>query len=141
VTDTQDLVQDVLLQTFKKLSTFESRGNGALAAYLRQAVLNRLRDELRRVKRRPEAVLLDSRVGDHAPSPLELAVGAEGIERYERALASLGDDDRGAVIARLELGWSYQEVAEMLGKPSADAARKAVERAVVRLVQEMGSGV
>ena len=50
--DTQDLVQDVLLQTFKHLRTFESRGEGALAAYLRQALMNRLRDEMRRVKRR-----------------------------------------------------------------------------------------
>jgi RNA polymerase sigma-70 factor (ECF subfamily) len=135
--DTQDLVQDVLLQTFKKLKTFESRGEGALAAYLRQALLNRLREEIRRVKRRPPQTTLDSRAQDLAPSPLEAAIGREGIERYERALAALAANDREALVARLELGYSYDEVAEMLQKPSVDAARKTVERAVVRLVQEM----
>ena len=51
--DTDDLVQDTLLQTFKKMEGFEPRHVGALQAYLRQAVLNRLRDELRRKGRAP----------------------------------------------------------------------------------------
>src|SRR5690349_14530494 len=55
MTDTQDLVQDALLQTFKKIGGFDCRGEGALQAYLRQAVMNRIRDELRRVARRPTA--------------------------------------------------------------------------------------
>src|SRR5678815_4691613 len=42
-TDTDDLVQDTLLQTFRRLGHFEVRGPGALQAYLRQAVLNRVR--------------------------------------------------------------------------------------------------
>ena len=46
--DTDDLVQDALAQTFKRLDAFEIRGVGALRAYLRQAVTNRIRDELRR---------------------------------------------------------------------------------------------
>src|SRR5262245_63721438 len=44
-TDTDDLVQDTLLQTFKRLGDFVVRGPGALQAYLRQAILNRVRDE------------------------------------------------------------------------------------------------
>jgi RNA polymerase sigma-70 factor (ECF subfamily) len=140
LSDTQDLVQDVLLQTFKKLDTFESRGEGALAAYLRQALINRLRDEMRRVKRCPPQTALDTRAEDHAPSPLEAAVGREGLDRYERALATLAADDREAVVARLEFGYTYDEIARMLQKPTPDAARKAVERAIVRLVQEMTGG-
>src|SRR4029078_9466316 len=50
--DTQDLVQETLFQTFKRIEAFEPRGEGALQAYLRQAVLNRIREELRRAKRR-----------------------------------------------------------------------------------------
>src|SRR5918999_4728567 len=57
--DTDDLVQDTLLQTFKRIEGFEPRGVGALHAYLRQAVLNRIRDELRRKGRQPEATELD----------------------------------------------------------------------------------
>ncbi|HEX5107058.1 MAG TPA: RNA polymerase sigma factor [Vicinamibacterales bacterium] len=52
--DTDDVVQDALLQTFKRIEDFEARGAGSLHAYLRQAVLNRIRDQLRRLKRRPD---------------------------------------------------------------------------------------
>lgn len=138
LTDTHDLVQDVLVQTFKNLGRFEARGEGALTAYLRQALMNRLRDEIRRVKRRPDETTLDSRAEDDAPSPLEAAVGREALDRYERALRSLGDHEREAVIARLEFGYTFPEIAEMLGKPSPDAARMMVERAILRLVQEIG---
>ncbi len=140
LTDTQDLVQDVLLQTFRRLGDFEPRGEGALQAYLRQALRNRVLDEIRRVRRRPPHAMLDSQKEDEAPSPLEAAVGREGIERYERALAALRVEDREAVVARIELGYSYPEIAEMLDKPSSDAARMTVGRAVARLVQEMSRG-
>ena len=40
----------------------------------------------------------------------------------------------------MELGLSYEELAEALGKPTADAARKAAERALVRLAEEMKQG-
>ena len=136
--DTDDLVQDALLQTFKRLGDFEPRRVGALQAYLRQAVLNRIRDELRRKGRQPDATDLDDIEGDRAESPLEPAIGREAIERYERALATLRPEEREAVIARVEMGYSYEEMAEALGKPSAEAARKAAQRALVRLAAEMG---
>src|SRR4029453_11111104 len=73
-TDTDDLVQDALLQTFKRLGDFEVRGPGALQAYLRQAILNRVRDELQKRGRRPEATDLDGLEEDRKPSPLEAAI-------------------------------------------------------------------
>lgn len=135
--DTQDLVQETLLQTFKKMDGFEPRREGALQAYLRQALMNRIRDELRRFDRRGQNAPLDSQAPDQGPSPLEAAIGTEQSERYERALARLRDTDREAIIGRVELGCSYEELAVALGKPSAEAARKAAQRAVVRLVEEM----
>lgn len=59
------------------------------------------------------------------------------VERYERALARLKPDDQDAIVARVEMGYTYEELAEWLGKPSPDAARKAAQRALVRLAQEM----
>jgi RNA polymerase sigma factor (sigma-70 family) len=143
VADTDDLVQDTLLQTFKRMEGFEPRGVGALQAYLRQAVLNRIRDELRRKARRPAATDLDVLEGleaDAGPSPLEEAIGREAVESYERALQRLRPEEREAVIARLEMGCSYEELAEALGKPTPDAARKAAQRALVRLAEEMKRG-
>lgn len=141
LTDTDDLVQDALVQTFKRIDALESRRVGAFLAYLRQTVLNRIRDELRRKGRRPNPIdvdELDAADFGFARSPLEQAIGSEALEQYERALARLKPEEREAVIARIEMGYSYDELAEALGKPTADAARKAAQRALVRLTQEMG---
>jgi RNA polymerase sigma-70 factor (ECF subfamily) len=135
--DTQDLVQETLLQTFRKIESFEPRREGALQAYLRQALMNRIRDELRRFGRRGAPAALDSQAEDLAPSPLEHAIGRQATERYEQALSRLRPEDREAIIARVEMGYSYDELAQILGKPSISAARKAAERALVRLVAEM----
>jgi RNA polymerase sigma-70 factor (ECF subfamily) len=137
VADTQDLVQDTLLQTFKRIENIEVRGDGALQAYLRQGVLNRIRDEFRRAGRRPAVVALDSHTADSAASPLEEAIGREAVERYEAALERLRPEDREAIVARIEMGFTHDELATLLGKPSANAARMAVERARGRHAGEM----
>jgi RNA polymerase sigma-70 factor (ECF subfamily) len=134
--DTQDLVQDTILSSLRHLDHFESRHEGALQAYLRQAVLNRIRDEARRFGRRPAATeLTDSQPSD-AASPLDIAIGREGVERYEAALQRLRPADREAIIGRLELQYDYQELATILGKPNANAARVAVTRALARLMEQ-----
>jgi RNA polymerase sigma factor (sigma-70 family) len=137
LSDTQDLVQETVLHTLHRLDAFEPRHQGALQAYLRQAVANRIRDEIRRVVRRPTAVELDDAQPDVAPSPLEHAIGREGMERYEVALQRLRPVDREAIVARFELQQSYEEVAVALAKPNANAARVAVTRARAKLIDEM----
>ena len=138
--DTDDMVQDALIRTCERLGEFEPRGDGALQAYLRQALRNRITDEIRKSRHRPvDAVLADTRP-DEGPSPLEEAIGREAVEAYERALASLTDAEREGIIARVEMGMSYGEIAAALGKPSTDAARMAVSRALLSLAEEMGRG-
>ena len=136
--ETQDLVQEALFQTFKRIERFESRGEGALQEYLRLATLMLIRVVLRRGPRRPARSELDSAAEDDARSPLAAAIGQEAIDRYERALAQLRPDDRELVVARIELGYTNREIAELLDKPTPNAARMATERAVVRLAKEMG---
>ena len=138
--DTDDLVQDTLVQTFKNIESFEPRRVGALQVYLRQAVLNRIRNELRRKRRQPALTELNGLELDSAASPVEEAIGREAVERYESALTRLRPEEREAIIARVEMGYTYEELAEALGKPSPDAARKAAERALVRLAEEMKRG-
>ena len=137
VADTDDLVQETLLSTFRRITSFSPAHPGALQAYLREALMNRIRDELRRWKRRPGEETLDEQIPDASASPLEHTIGRAAVDRYERALARLRPDDREAIIARVEMGYSYQELADALGKRSADAARKAAERALLRLADEM----
>jgi len=137
--DTDDLAQDTLLRTFRKIEDFDVRGVGALQAYLRQAVMNRLRDELRRKGRAPVMVAGEDLALEADGSPLEEAIGREAFERYQAALARLRPEEREAIIARVEMDYSYAELAEILGKPTPDAARKAAQRALLRLAEEMKS--
>ena len=140
LTDTDDLVQDTLLRTLKRIGEFDPRGAGALQAYLRQAIVNAVREELRKKSRRPDAVSLDMLEADSRLSPLEQAIGHEALGRYEDALAQLTVVEREAIIGRIEMGYTYEELAEVLGKPTADAARKTAQRALLRLVEEMEKG-
>ena len=135
--DTADIVQDTIISAMRRLEVFQSRHQGALQAYLRQAVMNRIRDVIRQHKRRPEVSGLSEGIQDEATSPLEAAIGAENLERYESALDRLKPPDREAIIGRLEMLYSYDELATVLGRPSAAAARMAVTRAMKRLAEEM----
>ena len=135
--DTDDIVQETLVQTLGRIQEFEPRHEGALQAYLRQAVVNRVRDEIRRVGRRPASDALTEDYEDSAVSPLETAIGTEALERYEAALLRLRPEDRELIVARVEMGNSYQQIADAQGKATANAARMAVARALVRLAEEM----
>jgi RNA polymerase sigma-70 factor (ECF subfamily) len=135
--DTPDLVQETLFQVFKKIDGFEHRGEGAFQAYWRQAVMNRIRNEIRNAGRRPERLELDESAVDDQTSPLEAAIGAEAVQHYEGALQRLRDEDRELVVARIEFGLTYSEIAAATGRPSMDAARMAVTRAIARLIEEL----
>lgn len=137
IADTTDLVQETMLETLKRLDRFQHRGDGALQAYLRQAVINRIRNELRKRAIRGATQTLDSRHRDDGTSPLEAAIAQETLDQYDAALGRLNPEEREAIVSRVEFDLSYAELAEVLGKPSADAARMTVVRALVRLAEEM----
>lgn len=137
VADTDDLVQETLVATLRQIDVFEYRTDAALQAYLRQAVLNRIRNEIRRFRRHPARAPLDSGQPDEERSPLEALIGQQTVEHYESALAALDTADREAIIGRVELGMSYQELAAAMGKPSPDAARMAVGRALLKLARRL----
>lgn len=135
--DTEDLVQETVVQTLKKIDRFEPARDGALQAYLRQAVMNRIRDAIRRANRRPEVAPLEEEIAARDMSPLERAIGVEALARYDKALAALKPAEQEAIIGRIELGYDYDELAAALGKPSSEAARLAVHRAMLRLAEVM----
>lgn len=128
---TSDLLQETLLQTFKHLDGFEPRAKGALQAYLRKAFINRLRNQMRSSITRPMPQELDSQIPDEVTSPLQAAIRGETFERYEAGLAQLDLEERDAIVMRVELGFAYAEIADALDRPSPDAARMFVARAIV----------
>jgi RNA polymerase sigma-70 factor (ECF subfamily) len=138
--ETQDLAQEALFQAVRHIKSFEPRHEGAFQAYVRQTLLNRIRDAIRRSRTRGQTDTLDTARPATDASPLEEAIGQQALEQYEAAMARLRPEDREAIIARIEMGLSYSEVAEALGKPSIPAAHMAVSRALVKLAKEMASG-
>src|SRR5262245_18036783 len=135
--ETGDLVQDAVLAGLRRLDTFEARHQGALQAYFRASVMNRIRDVIRQERRRPLPTEFPEGLASEDKSPLELAIGLENIKYYEVALERLKPDEREAIICRLELQYSYEELAIILNKSTPDAARMAVTRAMRRLVNEL----
>jgi RNA polymerase sigma-70 factor, ECF subfamily len=135
--DTDDLVQDTFIKTLRTVGAFEPEHEGSFQAYLRQALANRIRDEIRRVSRMPPSDVLASDAPSRDLSPLEALMGSETVCRYEAALAAIRAEDREAIVARFEMDNSFAEVAIALNKPTANAARVAVTRAVLRLAKEM----
>jgi RNA polymerase sigma-70 factor (ECF subfamily) len=135
------VVQVTVSRALARLEHFEHRGEGAFLGYLRQILLNVIRDEHRRAARHPRGRGLDETMVDQAPSLLDRTIDRDTLERYERALASLNEEAREAVLLRVEFGYSHSRIAEALGKPSADAARMAVARAMVELARRMGGEI
>ena len=136
--DTEDIVQDTLMQSVRRLDAFTPRHERAFCAYVWEALRNRLRDAVRRAARRPNAGPVSPDVQASDPSPLEQAIGSQMLRRYEDALQRLRESDRELIVARIELNLDYQEIADLRGKPSIAAARVAVSRALLRLASEMG---
>ena len=141
VADTTDVVQDVLLRTFRRIERFEDRGRGALRGYLRRSVMNRIQDEMRKVVRRPTGPL-EERLFDlpgEQPTPFDSAVDAQRVRHYKAALATLSEEERLLVVGRIELGFNYDQLALIGGRATPEAARQAVRRAVKKLAERMPS--
>src|SRR5512134_1877578 len=68
--DTADVVQDTVISAMRHLEAFESRHQGALQAYLRRAVMNRIRDPIRQHKLVPQLLGEKKGLEDEATSPL-----------------------------------------------------------------------
>jgi len=135
--DTDDIVQSAVLKALRRLDSFEPRGEGAFLAYLRQILLNNIRDQARRAKRRPQHESLNDDLRTSSRSPLEEVIGRESLDRYESALNRLTENQKQAVILRLDLGFRYREIAEAIGSPTPGAARLLVARGLAHLSRIM----
>jgi hypothetical protein len=72
------------------------------------------------------------------PSPLELAMRQQARARYLAALDKLRLEDRLLIFGRIDMGYSYEQLAIASGRVTPDATRVAVRRALVRLAKTMG---
>jgi len=135
--ETQDLVQIALVKAFLHLKRFQPRHQGSFHMFLRTIVTNEIRGLIRKVKRRPMMEALSDRVESREATPLEIAIGRELYEQYEKALPRLSPEQAEAIVL-FEMGFSYGEIARILGLEHANAARMRVSRAILRLSKLLG---
>jgi len=121
--NTDDIVQDVLVRTVGHLNSFEPQHDGALQAYLRQAVLHRIRDEIRHSHREPVREEMNANARSASPSPEQEAEAVELFDAYEAALQRLREDDCELIALRVDLELPYRDIARIAGKPSEELRR------------------
>ena len=136
--NTEDLVQETLLRTVRNLDHFSSQHPGALHGYMRRVLENLVLDEKKKISRAPLRGELRPDVKGSSTSPLERLIGREKLERYEHALEMLDADAREAVLARIEYGMTYKEIAEAMGGRTKDGVRMTISRALARMAAEIG---
>ena len=136
LTDTQDIVQNVMVNALKAINTFEPRYPGAFLAFMHRCVINEVNTQVRKATRRPSSGPVPPDLPVDGPSPYDDAEGTETRDRYERALTKLSEEDQQIIIARVEMGFSYSEIAK-INNIHVNAARMRVARALVRLAEVM----
>jgi RNA polymerase sigma-70 factor (ECF subfamily) len=103
-----DLVQDTLLRALRSEHLFHG---GDIRSWLYTILTNLNRNRLRSLARRPILTPIEE-------TDVPDASGQHGAGRdIERALASLGDDQRATLLLVVLEGLSYREVAEIQGVP------------------------
>jgi len=135
--DTRDLAHDVILRALPRLESFKPQHPGALLAFLKKAAANQIVDDARKARRRRETAEPIDQWPDGAPSPLTDLVARESRDRVRAALATLSPSDRALLIERFTANRRYADIARILGRPNANAARVSADRAIGRLAKAL----
>jgi RNA polymerase sigma-70 factor (ECF subfamily) len=151
--DPSDVVQQTLLEAHAKRDQFQG-DDSALAGWLRQALVNNLRDAWRALRRdrrdiRKEQALaedvaqssgrLAGMLAARHSSPSQHAVRNEDLLRLADALTRLPDTQREAIVLHHLQGCSLSETARSLGKTDA-AVAGLLHRGLKNLREVMSSG-
>lgn len=137
--DPDDIVQVAAIKTLRRLCHLDSQ-RATVRPYMRQAVLNLIRDEIRAAGRAPEGLELHEDDAAVEATPTDVLFARDTLKAYRQALRRLPPSSRRCIVARVERGLTYDQIAKELGKPSGGAARVAVTRALHALAAEMRGG-
>lgn len=151
--ESQDLLQEAMVEAIRSFSHFEARGEHALLAWFARIVENRIRNTVehqRAAKRdRSDEVVLDhlrtsGATQTRTPEPADArTLPFESLARKERALvvaecmAELDEPRRRVVEMRNQQRLSWDEIAAELGASSPQAARMLYSRALVELKEHV----
>ncbi len=128
--EAEDVVQEVFTRLFSQNVRFD--GKAAYTTWLHRILVNSSINSLRARKRRGR---LESSVGA-SEDPEETAVSNQQHEQFLEALQHLSEQHRQVVTLRDLRGYSYPEIARMLGLPEG-TVKSALNRGRTRLMARM----
>jgi RNA polymerase sigma-70 factor (ECF subfamily) len=150
--DAEDLVQETYLRAYRGFSGFEEGTN--LRAWMYRILTNTFINSYRKKQREPVTVQEDDldewylfdKLGESGVEPSAEAEVIRGMpdEDVQRALEALPEGFRLAVLLADVEGFSYKEIAEILGIPIGTVmsrlhrGRRALEKALWERVRERG---
>ena len=149
-----DIVQDAMIDAVRGFQNFELRDEGALTAWMAAIVENRIRGTRKYLyaqKRDRRRDVHFEQIAEHLSQsnasafhpqaddtpPPEACLRRAEVEVLLESLDALPDRYREIIVLRDQKGLAWEEVAECLGRPSADAARMMHAKAKIALRKEM----
>lgn len=141
-----DLVQETFVEAHRDFARFRGQSEGELLSWLRQLLLNNLRDFSRRYhgagkRERDREVSLDAEdlkllFHSDSSSPSEKVIRREKVDIVRQALRQLPEDHRRVLLLRYQEGLSFEEIGTRMDR-SANAARKLWLRAIESMEHEL----
>ena len=120
--DARDVCQETFLRAFRALPGF--RGQAKFSSWLYRIALNLCRDWIRRERRAPTALassdvdLMELAATAEPSESIEDVVVRKDLARaVERAMASLPEEQRTAIVLKEYHGLTFQEIADVVGCP------------------------
>ncbi|WP_300616440.1 RNA polymerase sigma factor [Dokdonella sp.] len=144
--DPADVEQEIRIRLWKALE--RDRSGAFHASYVQRVVASTVIDALRRAEVRAAEPLpeedddVPADLGEGPVGPERSAGDAERMQGIERCLNEIPERRRLPIALHLQ-GFSLQEIADLAGIPSAEAARKLVSRGLEELkarLRELGHG-
>ena len=121
--DAKDMSQEALIKAFRAISQFKMESN--FSTWLYRITINACKDELR--KRKEHVLSYDAELADEgslkdvikdeAANPILIYEKLELKASIETALNALSDDNKSVVVLKDLLGYSYEEIGDILQIP------------------------
>ena len=143
--DPADVEQEVRIRLWRAIE--RDRSGAFHASYVQRVVASTVIDALRRAEVRATEPLPDeddesAEIGDGPVGPERSAGDVERMQGLDRCMGEIPERRRLPIALHLQ-GFSLQEIADLTGIPSAEAARKLVSRGLEELkarLRERGYG-
>ena len=128
VKDAEDLTSQVFLKVYEELPRYRDRGR--FSAWLFTIARNKAVDFFRTTNRQVPLEIIDPIDGSH--DLLAQAIHSDEIQRLNRLIRSLPDEEQELVRLRFVANLGYREIGEVLNRKE-DAVRKTISRLLARL--------